>query len=50
MSNLKKIPFAQLIYASSISYPAPSNLNYFWNFGILCHVFFSDVKLLLDYF
>jgi quinol-cytochrome oxidoreductase complex cytochrome b subunit len=27
-------PIINAIYASAISYPAPINLTYFWNFGI----------------
>lgn len=37
MKNIRfiyKFPFIVSIYKSGVSYPAPSNLNYFWNFGI----------------
>jgi len=41
MTAIRKTPFLQMLYNSSIPYPAPSNLNYFWNFGILAMVFLA---------
>jgi quinol-cytochrome oxidoreductase complex cytochrome b subunit len=49
MQFLKKVPFAQGIYLSSIPYPAPSNLNYFWNFGLLA-MFFLAVQIITGLF
>jgi quinol-cytochrome oxidoreductase complex cytochrome b subunit len=49
MSFIKKIPFAQALYTSSIPYPAPSNINYFWNFGLLA-LFFLAVQIFTGMF
>lgn len=50
MYILKQIPMAQGIAKSSISYPAPSNLTYYWNFGFLGIIFLYNIKLFRDYF
>lgn len=49
MSTLKKVPFAMGLFKSSIPYPAPSNLNYFWNFGILA-MFFLAIQIVTGLF
>ena len=43
MRSLRNNIIVNLIYNQAVKYPTPSNLNYFWNFGI-----FSAVALLLQ--
>jgi ubiquinol-cytochrome c reductase cytochrome b subunit len=49
MSFLRKWPFLYQGYRSSISYPAPSNLTYSWNFGLL-GLFFLGVQIITGLF
>ena len=41
--SFRKNFFASLTYKSAVKYPAPSNLSYFWNFGI-----FSTLALFIQ--
>jgi quinol-cytochrome oxidoreductase complex cytochrome b subunit len=41
MQFFKKIPLGAETFKSSISYATPSNLTYFWNFGLLALFFFA---------
>jgi quinol-cytochrome oxidoreductase complex cytochrome b subunit len=34
MRIIHKLPILNLVYEGFFSYPAPSNITYFWNFGI----------------
>lgn len=34
MRLVQKFPIISALYNGFISYPAPSNITYFWNFGI----------------
>jgi quinol-cytochrome oxidoreductase complex cytochrome b subunit len=49
MYNLKQVPVAQDIAKSSISYAAPSNLTYYWNFGFLA-LFFLAIQIISGLF
>jgi quinol-cytochrome oxidoreductase complex cytochrome b subunit len=43
MRSIRKNIFANLIYNQAVKYPTPSNLSYFWNFGV-----FATVALVLQ--
>lgn len=38
MRLVKKYPLLNILYHNGVSYPAPSNLSYWWNFGVLAMV------------
>jgi len=38
MRFIKKNPFLNQLYSTAITYPAPVNITYFWNFGIFALV------------
>jgi len=37
--GLRKFYLTRILYNSLVSYPAPSNLGIFWNFGFLAFLF-----------
>jgi len=39
--GLRNFYLTRILYNSLVSYPAPSNLSIFWNFGFLAFYFFS---------
>ncbi len=54
MRFINKFPLLGLFYRNAINYPVPSNLNYWWNFGVLAIValliqFITGIALAMHY-